>query len=107
MFYEYLTGPKQNTINDFWQMVWQENVTQIVMLTNLMEDGKVGHVINLQRLLLFLLLNQVISKNAQRFKIYSIVNLIHFVLFSLVLLILKNLKKKKKKNKKKTTTGLK
>ena len=74
-------------------MVWQENVTQIVMLTNLLEDDKVGHVINL-RLLVFLLLNQVISKNAQRFKIYSIVNLIHFVWFSLVLLILKKKKKK-------------
>nr|XP_034320794.1 receptor-type tyrosine-protein phosphatase epsilon-like [Crassostrea gigas] len=33
-------GPKQNTVNDFWFMVWQENVTQIVMLTNLMEGIK-------------------------------------------------------------------
>lgn len=49
VFYKHLTGPKNSTIKDFWHMVWQENVTQIVMLTNLMEDGKVGHVINLQR----------------------------------------------------------
>ena len=49
-------------------MVWQEKVTQIVMLTNLMEDDKVGHVINLS-LLVFLLLNQVISKNDNRFEI--------------------------------------
>lgn len=30
-------GPKQNTVNDFWVMVWQEKVAQIVMLTNLVE----------------------------------------------------------------------
>ena len=53
MFYEFLTGPQNSTINDFWKMVWQENVTQIVMLTNLMENGKVDYVINLQRLLHF------------------------------------------------------
>ena len=57
VFYKHLTGPKNNTMNDFWHMVWQENVTQIVMLTNLMEDGKVGLLINLQNLLHFLLLN--------------------------------------------------
>ena len=49
-------------------MVWQEKVTKIVMLTNLMEDDKVGHVIKL-RLLVFLLLNQVISKNDKIFEI--------------------------------------
>ena len=51
--YEFLTGPTNSTMNDFWKMVWQENVTQIVMLTNLMENGKVDYVINLQRLLHF------------------------------------------------------
>nr|XP_022307684.1 receptor-type tyrosine-protein phosphatase alpha-like [Crassostrea virginica] len=33
--------PKNSTMTDFWKMVWQENVTQIVMLTNLMENGKI------------------------------------------------------------------
>nr|XP_034320795.1 uncharacterized protein LOC105339512 [Crassostrea gigas] len=33
-------GPKQNTVNDFWVMVWQEKVAQIVMLTNLVEETK-------------------------------------------------------------------
>lgn len=35
-------GPRQNTVGDFWLMVWQENVSQIVMLTNVMEGKKVN-----------------------------------------------------------------
>uniref|UniRef100_A0A8W8M3E8 protein-tyrosine-phosphatase n=1 Tax=Magallana gigas TaxID=29159 RepID=A0A8W8M3E8_MAGGI len=34
-------GPKQNSVNDFWGMIWQTNTTQIVMLTNLVEGTKV------------------------------------------------------------------
>ncbi|XP_061175340.1 receptor-type tyrosine-protein phosphatase kappa-like [Saccostrea echinata] len=34
-------GPKSNTIVDFWRMVWQENIHQVVMLSNIIEDGKV------------------------------------------------------------------
>eukprot|EP00105_Crassostrea_gigas_P000840 XP_011412795.1 PREDICTED: receptor-type tyrosine-protein phosphatase epsilon [Crassostrea gigas] len=34
-------GPKQNTLDEFWTMIWQENVTQIVMLTNLKEGVQV------------------------------------------------------------------
>nr|KAG5704335.1 hypothetical protein BaRGS_012644 [Batillaria attramentaria] len=33
-------GPRVNTIDDLWWMVWQERITQIVMLANLKEDGK-------------------------------------------------------------------
>nr|XP_034318453.1 receptor-type tyrosine-protein phosphatase T isoform X2 [Crassostrea gigas] len=33
-------GPKQNTVDDFWWMIWQENVEQVVMLTNIMEGDK-------------------------------------------------------------------
>ncbi|XP_067685089.1 receptor-type tyrosine-protein phosphatase epsilon-like isoform X1 [Haliotis asinina] len=33
-------GPKPGTVHDFWRMVWQEDVTQIVMLTRLMEMNK-------------------------------------------------------------------
>ena len=36
-----LEGPKQNTMSDHWLMIWQENVAQIVMLTNLKEGLKV------------------------------------------------------------------
>ena len=35
-----------NTQDDWWRMVWQENVTDIVMLTNVMEGVKV-HVITI------------------------------------------------------------
>ncbi|XP_056002946.1 receptor-type tyrosine-protein phosphatase epsilon-like isoform X1 [Ostrea edulis] len=34
-------GPKQNTLVDFWAMIWQDNVSQIVMLTNLKEGVKI------------------------------------------------------------------
>lgn len=34
-------GPKNNTLEDFWRMIWQENIRFIVMLTNVFENGKV------------------------------------------------------------------
>ena len=37
-----LKGPTQETLNDFWRMIWQENCATIVMLTNLVEVGKVS-----------------------------------------------------------------
>ncbi|XP_071180902.1 receptor-type tyrosine-protein phosphatase mu-like [Mytilus edulis] len=33
-------GPKKNTIRDFWQMVWQDNVCKIVMVTKLEEERR-------------------------------------------------------------------
>ncbi|XP_065941646.1 receptor-type tyrosine-protein phosphatase epsilon [Magallana gigas] len=33
-------GPKNNTMTNFWRMIWQENVSFIVMLTNIIENGK-------------------------------------------------------------------
>lgn len=38
------TGPKQEMIYDFWRMVWQENCFSIVMITKLVEVGRVGAV---------------------------------------------------------------
>ncbi|CAG9838351.1 unnamed protein product [Diabrotica balteata] len=33
-------GPKANTLTDFWMMVWQKNVRDIIMLANIYENGK-------------------------------------------------------------------
>lgn len=34
-------GPMENTIDDFWTMVWEQNVTGIVMLTQTREKENV------------------------------------------------------------------
>lgn len=37
-----IAGPKQNTVNDFVQMVWQEDVAVIAMVTNCKEGDTVS-----------------------------------------------------------------
>uniref|UniRef100_A0A671XI34 Receptor-type tyrosine-protein phosphatase U n=1 Tax=Sparus aurata TaxID=8175 RepID=A0A671XI34_SPAAU len=39
--YFFPPGPKQETLYDFWRMVWQENCFSIVMITKLVEVGRV------------------------------------------------------------------
>ena len=34
-------GPMLNTIDDFWRMVWEQDCPQIIMLANVIENGKV------------------------------------------------------------------
>lgn len=36
-------GCLEATVNDFWQMTWQENTRIIVMTTREVEKGRVGH----------------------------------------------------------------
>ena len=37
----FLPGPTPATISDFWQMIWDQKTSVIVMLTNIEENGKV------------------------------------------------------------------
>jgi len=32
----------KNTVDDFWLMIWQQGVQAIVMITNIIERGKVN-----------------------------------------------------------------
>ena len=34
-------GPNETTLGDYWRMIWQENISVMVMLCNLREEGRV------------------------------------------------------------------
>nr|CAD7442794.1 unnamed protein product [Timema bartmani] len=39
-FYIATQGPRPNTVVDFWRMIWQEQVSVVAMLANVIENGK-------------------------------------------------------------------
>lgn len=34
-------GPLEETVGDFWRLIWEQRCSTIVMLTNLIENDKV------------------------------------------------------------------
>jgi len=46
----WIVGPNKYTLNDLWRMVWQLKCSRIVMVSNLIEDGRVCLTWNLDNL---------------------------------------------------------
>jgi len=40
-----IAGPNKCTVNDMWRMIWQLKCSRIVMVSNLIEDGRVSRLV--------------------------------------------------------------
>ena len=59
-------GPLKNTVEDLWKMMWEYQCGCIVMLCQLMEDGQVLVIYNLQRQRLVISLGEQLLLLAKR-----------------------------------------
>ena len=44
-YYIATQGPMENTVDDFWKMVWEQEAKVILMMTLLVENGLVSIVV--------------------------------------------------------------
>lgn len=58
-----LTGPKDTSVNDFWRMIWEQDVEIIVMLTNCKEGDKVLNMLQNEKMLLSMTRIEIIWRN--------------------------------------------
>lgn len=74
-------GPLPNTTLDFWQMVFEQNINLIVMVTNFSEAGS-------QKCYTYLPLSNEPNKNTVRFGDYEVILLINLLFLKLLIAII-------------------
>lgn len=60
-------GPTEDTVNDFWRMVWQENVSAIIMLTKTFDFTKVNFAFNSENIALLPTTSNITSVDKKMF----------------------------------------
>lgn len=49
-YYIACQAPLQNTVDDFWRMIWEQQCRVVLMLTNLYENGIVSNRISIKNI---------------------------------------------------------